>query len=175
MALTADEEGGPDNGVAFACSPTGKELVDAEYAFNEGGGGRVKDGVRVSHDVQASEKKFQNFTFEATNPGGHSWVPVRDNAITHLSDALVKLGAWEFPVHLKNEVTRAYFTQLAAVTSGEMGAGELRAIVADPTNAAAARTLSADPRYNSQLRTTCVAAVLGGHATNALPSAPGPT
>jgi len=167
VALTADEEGGPDNGVEWLLANR-KELVDAEYAFNEGGGGRVKDGVRVSHDVQASEKKYQNFIFEATNPGGHSSVPVRDNAITQLSDALVKLGAFDFPVHL-NEVTRAYFTQLAGVTSGEMGAA-MRAIAADPTNVAAARTLSADPRYNSQLRTTCVATMLeGGHARNALP------
>jgi acetylornithine deacetylase/succinyl-diaminopimelate desuccinylase-like protein len=136
--------------------------------FNEGGGGRVKDGARISNDVQASEKKFQNFRLEVTNPGGHSSVPVKDNAITHLSAALVKVGAFDFPVRL-NEVTRAYVTQLAGVTGGELGAA-MRAIVADPANAAAAKTLSADPRYNSQLRTTCVATMLeGGHATNALP------
>lgn len=167
VALTADEEGGPDNGVEWLLANR-RELIAAEYAFNEGGGGRVKDGVRLSHDVQASEKKVQNFTLEATNPGGHSSVPVRDNAITHLADALVKLGAFDFPVHL-NEVTRAYFTRLAGVTAGDLG-GAMRTIVADPGDAAAARTLSADPRYNSQLRTTCVATMLdGGHARNALP------
>jgi len=166
-ALTADEEGGPDNGVEWLLANR-RELIAAEYAFNEGGGGRVKDGVRISHDVQASEKKVQNWTLEATNPGGHSSVPVKDNAITHLSDALVKLGAFDFPVHL-NEVTRAYFSRLAGVAGGDLGAA-MRAIVADPGDAAAARTLSADPRYNSQLRTTCVATMLeGGHARNALP------
>lgn len=167
VALTADEEGGPDNGVEWLLANR-RALIAAEYAFNEGGGGRVRDGVRVSHDVQASEKKFQNFTFEATNPGGHSSVPVKDNAITQLSDALVKLGAYDFPVHL-NEVTQAYFSRLAGVAGGDMGAA-MRAIVANPGDAAAARTLSADPRYNSQLRTTCVATMLeGGHARNALP------
>ena len=84
VALTADEEGGPDNGVEWLLANR-KELVDAEYAFNEGGGGRVKDGVRVSHDVQASEKKFQNFTFEAdqsrrpqlgSGPGQRDHAPV---------------------------------------------------------------------------------------------------
>ena len=58
-----------------------RELIDAEYALNEGGGGRVKDGVKLSNDVQASEKKAMDFTLEATNPGGHSSVPVKDNAI----------------------------------------------------------------------------------------------
>ena len=129
VALTADEEGGPDNGVEWLLANR-RELIDAEYAFNEGGGGRVKDGARVSHDVQASEKKVQNWTLESTNPGGHSSIPVKDNAITHLADALVKLGAFDFPVRL-NEVTRAYFTRLATVTPGELGAA-MRAIVANP-------------------------------------------
>ncbi len=167
VALTADEEGGPANGVEWLLANR-PDLIQAEYVFNEGGGGRVTDGARISNDVQASEKKFQNFRLEVTNPGGHSSVPVKDNAITHLSAALVKVGAFDFPVRL-NEVTRAFFTRLAGVTGGEPGAA-MRAIVADPTNVAAAKTLSADPRYNSQLRTTCVATMLeGGHATNALP------
>jgi acetylornithine deacetylase/succinyl-diaminopimelate desuccinylase-like protein len=167
VALTADEEGGPDNGVAWLLDNR-KELIDAEYAFNEGGGGRIKDDRKLSHDVQASEKKVQNFGLQATNPGGHSSVPIKDNAITHLSDALVKIGAFDFPVRL-NEVTRTYFTQLGAVTPGDVG-GAMKAIVANPADAGAARILSAQPRYNSQLRTTCVATMLeGGHATNALP------
>ena len=75
------------------------------------------------------------------------------------------------PVHL-NEVTRAYFTRLAGVVQAEspQQAAAMRAIVANPNDAAAAATLSADPRYNSQLRTSCVSTMLeGGHATNALP------
>jgi acetylornithine deacetylase/succinyl-diaminopimelate desuccinylase-like protein len=167
VALTADEEGGPDNGVEWLLANR-KELIDAEYAFNEGGGGRIRDDRKISHDVQASEKKVQNWTLEATNPGGHSSVPVKDNAITHLSDALVKIGAFDFPVRL-NEVTRAYFTQLSRVTIGDVSAA-MKTIVANPGDADAARILSSDPRYNSQLRTTCVATMLeGGHARNALP------
>ena len=46
----------------------------------------------------------------------------------------------------------------------------MKAIVANPASAEAAATLADDPRYNSQLRTTCVATMLtGGHAANALP------
>jgi acetylornithine deacetylase/succinyl-diaminopimelate desuccinylase-like protein len=167
VALTADEEGGPANGVDWLLKNK-RELIDAEYVFNEGGGGRVRDGVKLSHDVQASEKKVLNLTLESTNPGGHSSVPVKDNAITHLAAALVKVGAFDFPVRL-NEITRAYFTRSAPITPGPMGIA-MKAIVADPTDAGAAAVLAADPRYNSQLRTTCVATMLsGGHARNALP------
>lgn len=167
VALTADEEGGPANGVAWLLENR-RELIDAEYALNEGGGGRVLEGRRLSNDVQASEKKFQDYTLETTNPGGHSSVPVKDNAITRLSAALVKVGAFDFPVHL-NEITRAYFERSAGMVPDQVGAA-MRAVVADPSDTGAAAVLARDPRYNSQLRTTCVATMLsGGHARNALP------
>lgn len=168
VALTTDEEGGSANGVDYILKNHPK-LFDVEYAFNEGGGGRMTgEGKYVSHDVQASEKKFQMFTLEATNPGGHSSVPVKDNAITELAKALVKVGAFDFPVHL-NEVTRAYFSRLAQTVEPDLGAA-MKAVVANPNNADAAARVSRDPRYNSQMRTTCVATMLdGGHAPNALP------
>lgn len=175
VALTADEEGGGSNGVGFLLR-NHKALVDAEFVFNEGGGGRVRGGpqrdtTKVSHDVQASEKKYQMYALEVTNEGGHSSVPRADNAITQLAQALVKLGPSIFPVRL-NEVTRAYFTRLAPTLERENPrlAAAMRAIVANPNDETAAAVLSADPRYNSQLRTTCVATGLeGGHAANALP------
>jgi acetylornithine deacetylase/succinyl-diaminopimelate desuccinylase-like protein len=167
VALTADEEGGPDNGVQYLIAKH-RDLIDAEFAFNEGGGGRVREGRKISNDVQASEKKVLDFRLEVLNEGGHSSVPIKDNAITRLSAGLVKIGAFDFPVRL-NAVTREYFRRSAEIEGGTMGAA-MRAIVADEADAAAARTLSADRRYNSQLRTTCVATMLnGGHATNALP------
>lgn len=167
VALTADEEGGDANGVEWLLKNR-PELLRAEYAFNEGGGGRVRDGKDISHDIQASEKKFQMYVLETTNPGGHSSVPVKDNAITELAVALVKVGALDLPVHL-NDITRTYFERSAAITPGEMGKA-MAAIARNPNDAAAAAILSRDPRYNSQMRTTCVATMLeGGHAMNALP------
>jgi acetylornithine deacetylase/succinyl-diaminopimelate desuccinylase-like protein len=167
VALTADEEGGPDNGVEWILENR-PELFDAEFALNEGGGGELKDGVRLSNTVQASEKKVQNFLLEVTNPGGHSSRPVRDNAITHLADALVKIGAFDFPVRL-NEVTREFFSRSAALAGPEEGAA-MRALVANAGDAEAAALLARDPAHNSRMRTTCVATMLeGGHARNALP------
>jgi acetylornithine deacetylase/succinyl-diaminopimelate desuccinylase-like protein len=167
VALTADEEGGPHNGVEWILANR-PELLRAEFVLNEGGGGRVRGGKYLSNDVQASEKKVLNLQLEVTNPGGHSSVPLKDNAITHLAEALVRIGAHDFPIRL-NEITRAYFIRSAELVDGPTAAA-MRAIVADERNADAARVLAADPRYNSQLRTTCVATMLdGGHARNALP------
>jgi len=167
VALTADEEGGDHNGVEFLLEHH-RELIDAEYALNEGGGGAIRAGARVSNGVQASEKVYQTFRLEVTDPGGHSSVPKKDNAIYHLADALVAIRAHDFPVKL-NEVTRAYFERAAALQPEELGAA-MRAVLEDPPDPDAVETLSAVPIYNAMLRTTCVATQLdAGHAENALP------
>ncbi len=167
VALTADEEGGPRNGVRFLLEEH-RDLIDAAYALNEGGGGMEQDGRKISNNVQAAEKKFQSFTFRATNPGGHSSLPVRKNAIYDLSGALLAVQDHDFPVML-HEVTEAFFSGSADLVGGEMG-DAMQRIVRNPGDAQAARVLSTEAGYNSRLRTTCVATLLsGGHASNALP------
>ena len=167
VALTADEEGGSANGVAWILRNR-PELLHAEYAFNEGGGGRVEEKKKISNDIQASEKKVANFTVETTNSGGHSSQPRPDNAIYQLAAALSKLGNYQHPVRL-NEVTREYFRRQAAIVGGETGAA-MRAIVANELDSTAAALISRDPANSSRLRTSCVATMLtGGHASNALP------
>ncbi len=167
VALTADEEGGTDNGVVWLLE-NHRDLIDSEYALNEGGGGAMQDGRRISNNVQASEKVYQSFTFSATNPGGHSSLPVRENAIYRLADALVRLREHDFPVAL-NEVTRVFFERSAAIEEGEL-ADAMRGVLQSPPDADAVAFLSQTPFYNSRLRTTCVATMLeGGHAENALP------
>ena len=167
IALTADEESGPANGVDWLLK-NHKELVDGALVINEGGGGTLRNGKPLFNSVQATEKVTTNFTLRATNRGGHSSVPRADNAITALADALAKVGRHNFPVRF-NEVTRAFFTRTADVEEPAIGRA-MKAIVANPNDAQALATVSADPRYNAMLRTTCVATMLsGGHATNALP------
>ncbi|HUF76350.1 MAG TPA: M20/M25/M40 family metallo-hydrolase [Longimicrobiales bacterium] len=167
VALTADEEGGPRNGVQFLLDEH-RELIAAEYALNEGGGGMERAGRKLSNNVQAAEKMFLSFYFTARNPGGHSSLPVRKNAIYDLSQALLAVQDHDFPVML-NEVTEAFFSGSADIVGGELGAA-MRRIVADPSDAGAAAVLSQEAGYNARLRTTCVATLLeGGHAQNALP------
>lgn len=167
VALTADEEGGTDNGVQWLLA-NHRDLIDAEYALNEGGGGAMQDGRRISNAVQASEKVYQSFVLEVTNPGGHSSLPVKENAIYRLADALTRLRDFDFPVAL-NEVTRAYFERSAEIEEGELAEAMLGVLTSPPAPDAVAY-LSGRPFYNSRLRTTCVATMLqGGHAENALP------
>lgn len=167
VALTADEETGEHNGVAYLLKNR-RELIDAEFALNEGGGGLSREGKPFTQGVQIGEKMYLSFDFEATHAGGHSSVPGRENAIYDLSAALERLGKFDFPARL-GYVTRTYFAKLGGMETGPLKQ-DITALVADKADAAALQRISAVPRYNAQLRTTCVATKLeAGHAENALP------
>jgi acetylornithine deacetylase/succinyl-diaminopimelate desuccinylase-like protein len=145
-----------------------RDLIDAEFAFNEGGGVGLKDGKPIRNSVQTSEKVALTYQLDVRDKGGHSSVPTKDNAIYRLAEGLLRLSRFSFPLNL-NETTRAYFER-AAQFEGEQTASDMRAVLQDKPDPAAISRLSANPVYNAQLRTTCVATILsGGHAANALP------
>ena len=168
LALTADEEGGTANGVDWLLR-NHRDWIAAEYAINLDGGEFEKDqDKRLLAGLQASEKVYVDYQFEALNPGGHSSLPSPDNAIYHLAGALGRLQKFSFPVNM-NEITRNYFLATAALSSGQT-AEDMRAITKDPPDHAAIERLSQSPYFNSLLHTTCVATMLtAGHAPNALP------
>jgi acetylornithine deacetylase/succinyl-diaminopimelate desuccinylase-like protein len=168
LALTADEEGGKSNGVDWLLK-NHRDLIDAEFVLNHDGGGITSEnGKPVMMDVDATEKLYADYQLSVSNPGGHSSLPVPDNAIYHLANALVRLEHYEFPIDL-NSVTRAYYERMAKITPGQRGE-DMKAILKDPPDQAAIERLSKDPIDHSKMRTTCVATRLdAGHANNALP------
>ncbi len=168
LALTADEEGGKYNGANWLVTQH-RDLVDAAFVINPDAGGIDLDhGKAELADVEATEKVYSDYRVEATNRGGHSSLPRKDNAIYELMDALQKLQAYSFPFEL-NSVSREHFKLLAEREQGQTAA-DIKAILATPPDMAAAARLSEEPSFNSNLRTTCVATRLwAGHANNALP------
>jgi len=171
LALTCGEETTFAFNGAEWLAKNKRDLIDAEFALNEGGGGRIDgSGKRTILAVQVGEKAAQNFTFETTNPGGHSSQPVPDNAIYELADALKAVQRYEFPIKF-TDTTRAFFTTLA--TSGTLpppAADAIKRLLANPDDKAADALVSSDKALHSTLRTTCVATLANaGHAENALP------
>jgi acetylornithine deacetylase/succinyl-diaminopimelate desuccinylase-like protein len=173
LALTCGEETSTAFNGASWLARNKRDLIDAEFALNEGGGGRSDGHGKVMRmSLHVGEKAAGNYRIEATNEGGHSSAPVRDNAIYELSDALVKIREFEFPVML-NDTTRAFFGKLGPTMNDETGRA-MTAIAANPNDKAAEAILNKDKSYHSMLRTTCVATLLdGGHANNALPQRAG--
>lgn len=167
VALTADEEGGTHNGVGLMLKDR-RDLIDAELALNEGGGGAWRNGKPFVHTVQVSEKFYQSYDFEATNAGGHSSVPMKQNAIYDLAGALERLSRHQFAARVPL-VTRLYFARIASTEQGAV-AEALTAIAENRHTEQQLARVSEVPYYNAQLRTTCVATRLeAGHADNALP------
>lgn len=147
-----------------------RELVDVEYALNtDAGGGELSEsGKPLVFGLQTAEKAYASFELTTRNPGGHSSLPRKDNAIYELADALKKVQAYQFPV-MWNDTTIASFKALGATTQGKLGEA-MRAFAKDPHDEAAAAVLAEEPSEVGKTRTTCVATLLrGGHADNALP------
>ncbi len=168
LALTADEEGGTSNGVDWLIRNQ-RELIDAEIVLNHDGGGIFAlHGKPQMMVVDASEKLYSDYQLTVTNPGGHSSLPIPDNAIYHLANGLARLERYQFPFELTN-ITRAYYERMSKVATGQRAA-DMQAILKNPPDMAAVARLSQDPIDNSTMHTTCVATRLNaGHANNALP------
>lgn len=171
MALTCDEEmvASEFDGVDYLLKNE-RSLLDAELALTEGASIALdQTGRPVSHGVMVGEKAVQGYMLEVTNKGGHSSMPVRDNAIVHLSNALSKVGSFDFPFRL-TPTTRSFFERTSKVIGAPM-ADDMKAILTDtPDMASMARLTIRNPFYYASVRTTCVATMVNaGHAENALP------
>jgi acetylornithine deacetylase/succinyl-diaminopimelate desuccinylase-like protein len=168
LAMTADEEGGTSNGVDWLIK-NHRDLIDAEFVLNHDGGGVCLIHCQPAFmEVDAAEKTYGDYVLTATNPGGHSSLPVPDNAIYELAAALTRISEFQFPFELNN-VTRPYYEQQAKLEKGQRTA-YIEAILKNPVDPEAVARLSKDPFDNATLHTTCVATRLnGGHANNALP------
>jgi acetylornithine deacetylase/succinyl-diaminopimelate desuccinylase-like protein len=171
LAATCDEELIPSkfSGIEYLLK-NHRNLIDAEFALNEGASGLLDDkGGYVRMGIQAGEKVFQTYQLEVTNPGGHSSLPVKENAIYHLAGGLARLGAFDFPFKL-TDTTRLYFERMSKIEKGPMAA-DMAAILRHPPDPQAIARLSSSTAFNNAtMRTTCVATMVdAGHATNALP------
>ncbi len=170
LALTCGEET-PQvfNSVAWI-GQTQPQVLGAEFALNEGAGGELdKNDKPVALQIQTGEKVYQDFALDASDVGGHSSRPTKNNPIVRLSGGLARLGAHNFAVAL-NEATRGYFEAQAKLAPAQIAA-DMRAVLKDPQDEAAVERLwAANPGWNGMLRTTCVVTeISGGHAPNALP------
>ncbi|HEY4772158.1 MAG TPA: M20/M25/M40 family metallo-hydrolase [Steroidobacteraceae bacterium] len=170
LALTCGEET-PDvfNSVKWL-TQTQPQVLSAAFALNEGAGGELdKNGKALALQIQAGEKVYQDFALAATDVGGHSSRPTKNNPIVRLSAGLTRLGAYNFPIAV-NPVVRGYFEAETKLVAPDI-ATEMRGVLKEPPDEAAAERLwAANPGWNGAIRTTCVVTeISGGHAPNALP------
>ncbi|MDQ3411259.1 MAG: M20/M25/M40 family metallo-hydrolase [Chloroflexota bacterium] len=171
FAAFADEEAGGQDGAAWIWEHR-RELIDAEYAINEGGGWPITLGGERFYLCQAGEKGASRLRITARGVPGHASVPLDDTAMHRLGLALTRLHAWEPPTVLTSPV-RLLLESVADALGGQTGTA-VAAILANPTwEAMAALPLDDDTRrmLRATTRNTAVPTIVhGGHRINVIPS-----
>jgi acetylornithine deacetylase/succinyl-diaminopimelate desuccinylase-like protein len=125
VAMETDEEILDANGLGINwLLANHRDLIEAEFALNEGGSVGLKAGKPVRNAVQISEKISISYELEVKNKGGHSSLPTRNNAIYRLAAGLIRLSEFNFPLKF-NDTTRAYFER-AAEWEGPQLAADIR-------------------------------------------------
>ena len=147
VALETDEEILDRNALGIVwLLKNHRELIEAEFALNEGGAVGLKAGKPIRNSVQTSEKVSSTYQLEVTSRGGHSALPRKENAIYRLAEGLLRLSKFAFPVKL-NETTRAYFERTAELESDQTAADIRSVLSARPDPAVAfAHAIGRQPR-----------------------------
>jgi acetylornithine deacetylase/succinyl-diaminopimelate desuccinylase-like protein len=165
----ADEEGQPLNTSWLA--QTHWELMDAEFALNEGGWimKRADGSVRYV-SISTADKSAVTITLTARGTSTHSSMPLPDNAITRLGRALGKIGEYRTPVEL-TPITRKFYETL-----GRTADASTRQLYFDLVGNDAAKQRAADieisknPLLHAIMRNTIAPVILeGGFRTNVIP------
>ncbi|MEI9924059.1 MAG: peptidase dimerization domain-containing protein [Bradyrhizobium sp.] len=113
------------------------------------------------------------YRFEVKNRGGHSAVPMKDNAIYRLAEGLTRLSKFDFSAKAQRNHA-GLFSSVRRNLRAVRPQPDMHAIVGDRPDQASLTRLTVNPFYNAILRTTCVATMLeGGQAFNALPQLAG--
>jgi len=146
------------------------DQIDAEFALSEGPGATMENGRFSTVQITTTEKIPRRVRLIANGTSGHGSIPRLDDAVTHLSGAVQRVGTWQTPMRL-NDTTRTYFEKLATMSSPEKAA-RYKDLVNPQRTAAAQRYLAEfEPAHNSMLRTSVVPTVLkAGIGPNVIPS-----
>jgi acetylornithine deacetylase/succinyl-diaminopimelate desuccinylase-like protein len=165
----AGEEGATRIGIQFMVDQHWAE-IDAEYCLAEGGGVIRRAGKLVSMNIMTTEKVPARSRLVVRGTAGHGSVPLVDNAIARLAQALARVAAWQTPMRL-NDTTRAYFEKLATISTPEQARRYNDLLHPDRAAAAQEYLRLHEPRHYSMLRTSISPTMLkGGYRMNVIPA-----
>jgi acetylornithine deacetylase/succinyl-diaminopimelate desuccinylase-like protein len=167
----AGEEGATRVGIQYMVSQHLPE-IDAEFCLAEGGGVTRQGGEVRYASVQTMEKSPRAIELTARGPAGHGSVPLQQNAVVHLSNAVAKVGEWRIPIRL-NETTRSYFERLAAISPPDQARRYMDILHPDPLvqQRADDHFRAEEPRHASMIRSSITPTMIqGGYRVNVIPS-----
>lgn len=171
FVATSDEEAGGEWGMGWLVD-NHPELLDAEFALNEGGRTRIISGGKTYLAVQSAEKVSHVVKITARGPAGHAAVPLTDNAIFRLARALETLSRYDEPVML-TEITKRFFAKLSEIWPDDAEREAMADLVSGDAKQIekGARLLSQTAVFNAVLRNGISPTVLkGGAQFNVIPA-----
>lgn len=167
----AGEEGATEIGIEYMVD-NHLDVIQAEFCYAEGGGVRRVNGQVRAAGVQTMEKIPRAIQLTARGPAGHGSVPLLDNAVVRISEAVAAIGHWRIPVRL-NETTRAYFQRLAAISPPDEAQRYLDILHPDPAvrDRADDELRRNEPLHASMIRSSISPTIIdGGYRINVIPS-----
>ncbi len=106
VAMFADEEAGGVHGASWAVDHRPDLFEGATEAISEVGGYSVEIAGRRAYLLQTAEKGLAWLRLVADGRAGHGSQVNRDNAVTHLAEAVARIGAHAWPQVLTPTVRR---------------------------------------------------------------------
>lgn len=152
--VTSGEETGSDTGLKWL-GETQWDKIKPGYALNEGGG-IIKNTPSNLPLVfaEAGTKMYMDIKLSATGEALHASLPVQENAVYRLSQALAKLEQFDPPARL-TATTRTFFSRLAP--SQDEDAQTTLALLLngkEQQQQMAADIIAQDPVFRAQLKDT---------------------
>ncbi len=146
----ADEEVGGHDGAGWVAHNR-PELIQAEYALNEGGGVAFEINGRRYYTVQTAEKGAARFRLRATGKPGHGSMPHDENAILKLAEAISRLRNHQPPAHFCASF-RGFVTGIASAQPPEVAQMILAILASEDTADAVIEALPMDDLLKQELR-----------------------
>jgi len=171
FVATSDEEGGGEFGIRWLVE-NHRDLLDAEFAINEGGRTRIIAGGKRYLAIQVAEKISHMVSVTARGPAGHASVPLQQNAIFKLGRALERLSHYSEPLVL-SDTTQTFFRELARVWNDESERSAMLAIASTDAGeqSRGAAVISRIPMFNAVVRNTFSPTIFaGGLQGNVIPA-----
>lgn len=163
------EEGTSTVGILYMVREHWAE-IEAEYCLAEGGAVLQRNGKLSRMTVATTEKVPARATLRVRGTAGHGSVPLADNAIARISQAVVRAAAWQTPMKM-NDTTRTYFERLATISTPEQAARYNNLVNPERSAEIQEYLRLHEPRHYSMLRTSISPTVLkGGYRMNVIPS-----
>jgi len=170
FAATADEEMGGTYGVKWLVDNR-PELIDCEFALNEGGGTGMELGGKIIFVYQTAEKGICWTRMTAHGTAGHAATPHRDNPVVHLAAAVHKIGTTPLPIHV-TDTFRLFIERTARHLPEQLG--EAFGLLLEPSAQEAALGMVPDEFQANTIRamshnTAAPTVLKGSDKTNVIP------